>query len=425
MNNLNFMRNFISFLIVVSAFLPVALTAQNSREYISKDVARSAGFYHSYETPQKSFSKADRPKGYKPFYISHYSRHGSRWHASEARYFGTLRFFEEADSLGVLTSTGKRFLDDLRIIAADAEGHLGDLSPRGVREHKGIADRMYRAYPEVFHKGAAVDSRSSVYVRCVLSMAAFNESLKEHEPGLQMTRESSKKAMEVLCHSTGNAGYGKELNNLTDSLRKAWIPTDAFMDRLFTDGGVHLEGRIRDEESLMYDCFELAGVMQCCDYLGIDLYYIFNEDEIYALWRYLNAYAYSLFGPAVKYGDSHLNDAKVLLKDFIDNADAVIAGKKNIAASLRFGHDANIIPLVSLMEIQSSSARVEVKDVTEHWNISAVSPMAANLQLIFFRNRKGKVKVRVLYNEEDAGLPIEGAPYYDWDILRAYLVSKL
>lgn len=398
--------------------------AQDSRTYINANVERSAGFYHSYEAPEGDYLSGSRPKGYKPFYISHYSRHGSRWHASEPRYFGTLAFFEKGDSLGVLTETGKRLLKDLRVIAADADGRLGDLSPRGVREHKGIADRMYRTYPEVFKKGATVDSRSSVYVRCVLSMCAFNESLKEHVPSLVMERESSKKAMRVLCHSNGDAGYGRELTSLADSLRKAWISTDDFMNRLFTDRGAYLQGLIRDEQSLMYDCFELAGTMQCCDYLGIDLYYIFNQQEIYDLWRYLNAYAYSLFGPAEKYGDCHLNDSKVLLRDFIDRADAVLAGKSHNAADLRFGHDANIIPLVSLMGIKSSSARVMVEDVTEAWNISEVSPMAANLQMIFFRDRKNNIKVRVLYNEKDAELPIEGSPFYDWKTLRQYLVSK-
>lgn len=401
-----------------------SLSAQEAREYLKADVERAAGFYHSYEVPAADVSLETRPKGYKPFYISHYSRHGSRWHASEMRYEGTLGFFEEGDSLGVLTELGKRFLSDLRVVAADAEGHLGDLSPRGVREHKGIADRMYRTYPEVFHKGAAVDSRSSVFVRCVLSMAAFNEALKEHEPSLVMTRESSKKAMRTLCHSNGDAGYGRELTSLADSLRKAWIDTDRFMNRLFTDRGQFLKGQIRDEESLMYDCFELAGVMQCCDYLGKDLYYIFDEEEIWSLWKYLNAYAYSLFGPALKYGDCHMEDSKVLLRDFVEKADKVISGEEQVAAHLRFGHDANIIPLVSLMGVKVSSARVAVEDVTEHWNISEVSPMAANLQLVFFKNRKGQVKVRVLYNEKDADLPVEGAPFYDWEVLRGFLASK-
>jgi hypothetical protein len=48
--------------------------------------------------------------------------------------------------------------------------------------------------------------------------------------------------------------------------------------------------------------------------------------------------------------------------------------------------------------------------------------MGANVQLIFFRNRKGDVLVKVLHNEEEVGLPIpsETAPYYKWDDVKAF-----
>ena len=411
-------------LAVSAVFLCLSISAQNSREYILQDQERSAGFYHAYEVPEPDPGTLTRPKGYKPFYISHYGRHGCRWHTSEPRYFGTLKFLEQGDSLGLLTETGRRFLKDMRVVCADAEGHLGDLSPRGAREHKGIADRMYRTYPEVFHKGAKVDSKSSVFVRCVLSMAAFDESLKEHEPSLVMTRESSQKNMGYIAHGSGDGGYGRELTNLSDSLRKAWIPTERFMNSLFTDSGRFLSGQIRDEESLMYDCFEMAGIMQSCDYLDIDLYYLFNEEEIYQLWRYLNANSYAWFGPAVRYGDHRLASARPLLRNFVETADKVIAGELDEAATLRFGHDSAIVPLISLIQGKVSSVRVPVPECTDHWNISIVSPMAANLQMIFFRDKKGNIKVRVMYNEKDAELPVAGGPFYDWEVLRAFLVSK-
>ena len=53
------------------------------------------------------------------------------------------------------------------------------------------------------------------------------------------------------------------------------------------------------------------------------------------------------------------------------------------------------------------------------------SPMASNLQLIFFRNKAGDCKVRVLRNEKDALLPLENGPFYDWPVLRTYLKARL
>ena len=90
------------------------------------------------------------PKGYVPFYISHYGRHGSRWHTSEKIYAEPLGILRKADSAGVLTPKGATCSAKVEVIAADARDRYGDLSPRGVAEHRGIAERMYKAYPEVF-----------------------------------------------------------------------------------------------------------------------------------------------------------------------------------------------------------------------------------------------------------------------------------
>ena len=50
--------------------------------------------------------------------------------------------------------------------------------------------------------------------------------------------------------------------------------------------------------------------------------------------------------------------------------------------------------------------------------------MATNVQFIFFRNPEtGDVRVRVLHNERDAGLPLGGGPYYRWETFRDYCKS--
>ena len=52
--------------------------------------------------------------------------------------------------------------------------------------------------------------------------------------------------------------------------------------------------------------------------------------------------------------------------------------------------------------------------------------MGSNLQMVFFRNRKDDVLVKILYNERETAIPAVPAysgPYYKWDDLRAYLVK--
>ena len=44
---------------------------------LKEDPTRSVNLHHNYEAPAKIVD-TPAPKGYKPFYVSHYGRHGSR-----------------------------------------------------------------------------------------------------------------------------------------------------------------------------------------------------------------------------------------------------------------------------------------------------------------------------------------------------------
>ena len=90
------------------------------------------------------------PKGYKPFYISHYGRHGSRYQTAQEKYDQPAVMLEQAYKDGKLTELGVSLMHRIRTIADDAHMRAGDLSPRGEREQKGIAERMATLYPEVF-----------------------------------------------------------------------------------------------------------------------------------------------------------------------------------------------------------------------------------------------------------------------------------
>ena len=63
-----------------------------------------------------------------------------------------------------------------------------------------------------------------------------------------------------------------------------------------------------------------------------------------------------------------------------------------------------------------------------YWFQTFRSPMAANIQFIFFNPKKGKsgdTLVKVLLNGEEAHLgDLEGFPYYRWDDVKAYLKAR-
>ena len=72
----------------------------------------------------------------------------------------------------------------------------------------------------------------------------------------------------------------------------------------------------------------------------------------------------------------------------------------------------------------STSDLQEVKNVWQNWRI----PMAANLQLVFFRHpRKEEVLLQVLLNEEPVVLPIEPVTghFYSWKAFETYYGNQL
>ena len=182
------MRRFLILIFVL--FGAILANGQTMREAIAKNPNLAGGIYTAYMVTEQPVVAA--PKGYKPFYISHYGRHGSRYHTAQEKYNQPTEMLEQAFKDGKLTALGESLMRRMRIIADDAHLRAGDLSARGEREHKGIAERMATLYPQVFSaKNNHITAIASPYVRTVVSMAAFTERLKEFYPALEITRHAS------------------------------------------------------------------------------------------------------------------------------------------------------------------------------------------------------------------------------------------
>lgn len=416
----------ILFLLIIICFQPWKSLAQTAKEEILADINKSASNFYAY--PEPSYIQTPPPAGYKPFYISHYARHGSRFLVDSLEYLAPLRTLEEAASCGVLTDLGKEVLMKLDSMARIAHGRYGELTSLGARQHRGIAERMYNNFPEVFKGQGKINARSSIIVRCILSMTAECLQLQSLNPLLSFRNDASAHDMYFLSNNEGdflNLRNKDAINKALNDFRIRHLHPNRLMQSLFKSTD-YVRWKV-DAGKLMFQLFRVAGNMQSHD-IDLDLFPIFTVDECYDLWQIENFEWYLKFGP------SPLSDGKVpyvavnLLEDIIEMADSCIAKKDGDVATLRFGHEVCVMPLACLMELGGCNKKVDSGDeLANVWRNYQIFPMASNVQLVFYKNRKNDVLVKVLLNEREMSLPISSniAPYYSWKDVRAYYKGKI
>ncbi len=410
------------------AALLLALTAlqapaQSTRDEIAACPERAGGIYYTYH--YEAGAPTPAPEGFEPFYISHYGRHGSRWCTSAKPYVQPLEVLRKADSEGQLTPAGRQLLADMETVAAHARNRYGDLSPRGRREHEAIACRMYDNYPDVFAGSCEVDCHATLATRCIISMISFTDGLHRRNPDIRFHRDASAADSRYMFSVEGMNGSKKATTEASDRYRHSITHPDDLLDRLFVDPD-YADRNIKDKHKLYDNIFSVAIDLQCVD-IDIDMLSLFSADELYNLWRGYNIRRYLNYGPSKEWGDPIVADAKPLLADIIEKADMAAAGGLGYAATLRFGHDINVIPLAALLELEGTTFRSDDYDeVCEQWADYRISPMATNIQLIFFRNGAGEVLVKVLHCERECRLPLppERHPFYRWEDFKAYYLPK-
>lgn len=409
------------FITLLTGLLPVA--AQTTREEMAADLNKTGGVYYSY--PSDKADNTPAPRGYKAFHISHYGRHGSRYLISDADYDRVYSVLQKAKEANALTPMGINVMNRLDTIIAEAKGRGGDLSPLGRRQHKSIAKRMITNYPEVFNDNSRITARSTLVPRCIISMASFCESLKEKNPKLVIDMESSNRYMPYLCYSTpGSDNFNSPTEWWKEVYRKMEernTNPDRLINSLFSDK--EFIKRYVKPRDLMWGLYWLASDAQNTEN-KVSLYDIFTADELFDLWQCFNALFYaqhSNYGPAE---GKHLSNAKPLLRNVLETAEEAMKSS-DPSAALRFGHDGNVVPFVALLGFDNCAVEMDNEDeFYKGWCDWKVSPMGANIQIVFYRNEKNPedIILKFLHNERETHIPVDTDiwPYYHWQDVKAY-----
>ena len=369
----------------------LCICAQQARKDFEKDKNLSAGNYVAYPGPQKVLTPA--PKGYRPFYISHYGRHGSRYLIGTRAYDWPYSVLMRADSLGKLTSAGKDVLRKVGLIRAEA----------------------YRRV-----------------IRCILSMENALQQLLVANPQLQITHDASHHDMYYM-NLNDTALRAKRsapaVNEALEAFSKKHDNYERVMQTIFNDEAYWHDSI--DASQLNRMLYKLASNVQSTELRHkLSLYDRFTQGELYDNWLKDNAYWYVAYGPSPLSGNVQPFSQRNLLRKIIVEADSCIA-LPHPGATLRYGHDTMVMPLTCLLDLNGCGRQISDLEQLDdaNWCDYKIIPMASNLQFVFYRRSPADKDVifKVLLCEDEATLPIKTdiAPYYHWRDFKDYYLKKL
>jgi len=393
----------------------------------SLELDRMAASYHSYEFTDEAWTPP--PEGYRPFYVSHYGRHGSRRiNAHNGLHSAwVLNVLGDAKKCGNLTPLGGELLADIARLDAEIAGFQGELTKRGADEHRALARRMAARTPVVFAPGRRVDCRATRAPRCLLSMANFTLALSAAAPGLEMSYATGEK-IHVMMTGIAFADQKplKRRKAAGERFYARRVDASRLIKSLFADTS-KVKGLEKPYEFArrLYVC---ASDCQClsAEIGELDLWRYFTKDEIATISRCQAAADLAVIGHAAEFKGEVPKEAATVVQDIVERAERAIADP-SIAADLRFGHDSGIWPVASFLDLEGPGTCCPMEDAWEKCPSWKYMCMATNMQMVFFRGDAGDVLVKILWNERETmvrGLKPRHGPYYSWSDLKAHIQSR-
>lgn len=409
----------------------LTISAQPVREIIKQHPTYASCNYDTYPDSITAVL-TPAPKDKKPFYISHYGRHGSRYISNRIGYDTPYMMMQRADSLDELTTEGRRVLHEMNSIMRDTENRWGELTGYGKRQMQAIGRRLVERFPEVLHAGAHVTAISTTIPRCIESMGSAAVEMLQVCPKLQISMQASKRMqcyMNYQDKKLRNGYMTPEAKKVYDTFTKPLMGNNRLMEKIFKNPDIVKE--FVDEDYFNYYLMKMALFQANISYnRNPHLIELFNTDEYYRMWKIDNALWYIQHGACKLNGSRQPYSQRYLLRQLIADADSCIKLPEP-GAQLRFGHETVLLPLVCLIGVNGYDLSTDnLNELELHgWSSSSIIPMGSNLQFIFYRrNPKDRdVLIKVLLNEVEATLPIKTdcAPYYHWNDFRQYCLNKL
>lgn len=411
----------------------VALLAMQTvwaqREDLRENPERYSGVHYRYEAPSE-ITDTPSPEGFEPFYVSHYGRHGSRYHAGDVYIRTCIGIFSPLADKGLLTREGMALFRELKAIEEAQSDMIGYLTQKGAREHREVAHRLYQRVPELFNQKdrSEVLAVSSIIQRCIQSMSNFCMQLKVENPALDISMYSGERYMKYILNGA-DIKHNPRHKAILDSVLAARFDPSRAMRAWFNDpekASEYFNGF--DAAHVCLYVYYISTTVDCLDEQLAGTYGFFTEDELFTLWQYDNMNNIDNMGFTQENRSGTKVVADHIMRDMIEKADAAVAGN-NRAADLRFGHDSGLLPLISSLGLEGIDKVMPMVRTADPDGIFIYKfmPMCSSLQMIFYRNTAGEVLVKFVRNEMETTIPAlkpVSGPYYSWTDVRAYMAEK-
>jgi hypothetical protein len=425
-----FKKIIFSTVLLVAGFWGSCL-AQAPREAVQQDPLRAGGTFYVYDNG--SLPKlTPPPAGYKPFYISHFSRHGARWSTSE--YDSVHVWFSKAAQAEVLTDAGKDFFARYEPFYQKARLHKGTLTGVGKAQHRSIAANIYKRFPQVFCGQTHVEAASTESPRVIMSMWSFISSLQSLDRSIDIDADASAEFAPWLQPSLslnpyyrrGTFRIGKKAGDALDEYFLAAVPWTDIVSRFFSGPEVLPDVLKTTPEFFIRYLHGVVYSGPCLDEDRDIFDGVFTEEESYRIWKVLSARHFTEMARYEGTESLAVGYAGFTLEQIIESADSDI-NSGSTKLRLRFGHDSGIMPLLVLLDVngfgRSTSSIEEAVSIFPDYNV----PMGCNIQFVFYRKPGKDILVKVLLNEMEASLPLTPVKdtYYRWEDFKEHYLPVI
>jgi hypothetical protein len=262
-------------------------------------------------------------------------------------------------------------------------------------------------------------------------MFSFLDEIRTLDKSFEFTMDAGNDLLSYLQPDNSSApGYvkgrpwGKEASDSRKIFFDSKVDADEFASRFFMDAD-WIEARFgkwKFQESLINIIMDI----QCLDGIEDPFTGLYSKEDLISVFDVRN------YGGYLWAGRSPLTDNKsclasaASLKEIIESADKDMGS--GLSMRLRFSHDSGLLPLLCFMRLNSFGAVIDkAEDVRNFWRSFDI-PMASNLLMVFYKNRKsGEILVRPIYNGRNALLPFQSkeGSYYSWDDFKKYYLPEI